>query len=187
MFSCAVSSPRRNLNRMNWLEDERLLFRSLMVNKTNEFLFTNCIRAALKQPCFCWPSPRPTSICNKMQKLKCDDYFHVALNGDHGVGAHGSWQWAGCVPATRSVDFLWLSLTQITESCIWEPWMGSPAIPKLGKIGTQQDSRCYLALFACRTASGWHRTGDGAVLVPRGSWVLALWSLFGNVWIDLPF
>ena len=65
--------------------------------------------------------------------------------------------------------------------------MGSPAIPKLGTIGTQQDSRCYLALFACRMASGWHQTGDGAVLVPLGSWVFALWSLFGNVWTDLPF
>ena len=42
--------------------------------------------------------------------------------------------------------------------------MGSPAIPKLGKIGTQQDSRCYLALFACRTASG---RDIGLVLVLR--------------------
>ena len=31
------------------------------------------------------------------------------------------------------------------------------------------------------------RTGVGDMLVPRGSWVLALWSHFGNVWIDLPF
>ena len=30
------------------------------------------------------------------------------------------------------------------------------------------------------------RTGVGDMLVPRGSWVLALWSHFGNVWIDLP-
>ena len=83
---------------------------------------------------------------------------------------------------------LWLSFIQITESCIWEPWMGSPAIPKLGKIGTQQDSRCYLALFACRIASG---SDIGLVLcaglVPHSSWVLALWSLFAAVWIDLPF
>ena len=26
-------------------------------------------------------------------------------------------------------------------------------------------------------------TGVGTMLVPRGSWVLALWSHFGNVWI----
>ena len=31
------------------------------------------------------------------------------------------------------------------------------------------------------------RTGAGAMLVPLGSWVLALWLLFGNVWTDLPF
>ena len=37
---------------------------------------------------------------------------------------------------------LWLSFIQITESCIWEPRTGSPAIPKLGKIGTRQDSKC---------------------------------------------
>ena len=32
-----------------------------------------------------------------------------------------------------------------------------------------------------------HWTGVGTALVPCGSWVLALWSLFGNVWTDLPF
>ena len=31
------------------------------------------------------------------------------------------------------------------------------------------------------------RTGAGALLVPCGSWVLALWLLFGNKWIDLLF
>ena len=116
------------------------------------------------------------------------DNIHVALNGGRGVGAHGSWQRAGCVPATGSLDFLWLSLTQITESCIWEPWTGSPAIPKLGTIGTQQDSRCYLALFACRAASGLNiGLVSGARLVPHSSWVLALWLLFAGVWIEWPF
>ena len=66
--------------------------------------------------------------------------------------------------------------------------MGSPAIPKLGTIGTQQDSRCYLALFACQAASGLNiGLVLGARLVPHSSWVLALWSLFAGVWIEWPF
>ena len=92
------------------------------------------------------------------------------------------------MPTTGSVDFLWLSLTQITESCIWDPSTGSPAIPKLGTIGTQQDSRCYLALFACQAASGLNiGVVSGARLVPHSSWVLALWSLFAGVLIEWPF
>ena len=68
------------------------------------------------------------------------------------------------------------------------PEMGSPAIPKLGTIGTQQDSRCYLALFACQVASGLNiGLVSGARLVPHSSWVLALWLLFAGVWIEWPF
>ena len=69
---------------------------------------------------------------------------------------------AGCLPLGRGTSCGCLSPKQLNPAS-GNPEMGSPAIPKLEKIGTQQDSRCYLALFTCRTASGWD---VGLVLVP---------------------
>ena len=61
---------------------------------------------------------------------------------------------AGCLPLGRGTSCGCLSPKQLNPAS-GNPEMGSPAIPKLGKIGTQQDSRCYLALFTCRMVSGW--------------------------------
>ena len=54
-----------------------------------------------------------------IRSTNCDD-FQVAWNGGRSVGAHVL-VGAGQVPTAGSGFCLWLSLTQITESCIWEP------------------------------------------------------------------
>ena len=129
-----------------------------------------------------------------IRSTNCKD-FRMARNRGRGVGAHVL-VGPGQVPTAGSGFCLWLSLTQITESCIWEPWMGSPAIPKLGKTGTQQDSKCYLALFACQVASRWTsdqwwcRAGTLRLVVARtvadifGSFGMTCYSLLSHCYVS---
>ena len=110
MFLHKVSSLRRNLNWMNRLEDNGLLFR----NPYAWYLLCSEIFLAQKSPA-----------------SKRDDNSHAAQNGGCGVGAHGPDRGSAVCPSLERFC-LWLSFTQITESCIWEPWNGEPSHPKIG-------------------------------------------------------
>ena len=96
------------------------------------------------------------------------------------------WWWLGCWcscslraglgPGTGLRFCLWLSFTQIAESCLWEPKIWSPGIPG-GIFGRT----AQLSSLFC----GWGGFGVGPLAfvgyreVPLGAWVLAPWSLLG--------
>ena len=94
------------------------------------------------------------------------------------------WWWLGCWcscslraglgPGTGLRFCLWLSFTQIAESCLWEPKIWSPGIPG-GIFGRT----AQLSSLICGWGGFW--VGPLAFVgyraVPWGAWVLALWSL----------
>ena len=81
---------------------------------------------------------------------------------------------AGLGPGTGLRFCLWLSFTQIAESCLWEPKIWSPGIPG-GIFGRT----AQLSSLFCGWGGFW--VGPLAFVgyraVPWGAWVLALWSL----------
>ena len=198
MFSCTVSSLRRNLNQKNRLEDNGLLYRSPSAWKIIELIFA--IRDFLSEISAKFLKVSNREISWKFRFTKVEDQdtaiilkwpemvavvlvLTLLLGGGQG-------------PTPELWFCLWLSFIQITESCIWEPWTGSPAIPKLGKTGTQQDSKCYLALFACQVASRWTsdqwwcQAGTLRLVVARtvadifGSFGMTCYSLLSHCYVS---
>ena len=95
-----------------------------------------------------------------------------------------SWWWLGCWcscslraglgTCAGLGSCLWLSFTQIAESCLWVPKIWSPGIPG-GIFGRTTQ----LSSLFCGWGGFWvgPRACVGYRVVPWGAWVLALWSL----------
>ena len=90
------------------------------------------------------------------------------------IGTYACSLRAGLGPGTGLGFCLWLSFTQIAESCLWEPKIWSPGIPG-GIFGRT----AQLSSLICRWGGFW--VGPLAFVgyraVPWGAWVLALWLL----------
>ena len=124
MFSCTVSSLRRNLNQKNRLEDNGLLYRSPSAWKIIELIFA--IRDFLSEISAKFLKISNREISWKFRFTKVEDQdtaiilkwpemvavvlvLTLLLGGGQG-------------PTPELWFCLWLSFIQITESCIWEPW-----------------------------------------------------------------
>ena len=137
-------------------------------------LFPNC-NEKLHSEVFCLTKPSASELLLRNSEVFCsNDISIVALHcdlleydtcdNDQNVKMIIQWRWwwlgcwcssslrAGLGPGTGLGFCLWLSFTQIAESCLWEP-------KDFGAQGSQGESlvgqRSYLALFASEAASGW--------------------------------
>ena len=71
-------------------------------------------------------------MTEKLNPLQIDEYVAMITRWlrmfGRGVGVHASWGLALGLPVGRSFC-LWLSFTQTTESCRWEPRIWVPGNP----------------------------------------------------------
>ena len=123
---------------------------------------------------------------NQFDEIFCLTWWETLLSNDQNMALITRWCWwwlgcwcscslrAGLGPGTGLGFCLWLSFTQIAESCLWEPKIWSPGIPG-GIFGRT----AQLSSLFCGWGGFW--VGPLAFVgyraVPWGAWVLALWSL----------